>query len=235
MKFCIVIPCYNHEETLASAVASLPAGVDAVVVDDGSDTPVRAVGGAEVLRLEKNSGKAAALGAGFARARSLGATHVVSMDSDGQHPAEYLGKIMDAARENPENIVVAVRDFDNPAVPAGRRFLNRFSNFWFRAETGKTLGDTQCGFRCYPLDVLERLDLRLEGFVFEVELLVKAAWAGTDFCQVPIPAVYTAQTLAKSHYKPFADTLKFSAMNTRLFFESVFLPKSALKKIALKK
>lgn len=235
MKFCIVIPCYNHEETLAAAVASLPAGVDAVVVDDGSDTPVGAVGGAEVLRLEKNSGKAAALREGFARARSLGATHAISMDSDGQHPAEYLGKIMDAARANPESIVVAVRDFDNPTVPAGRRFLNRFSNFWFRAETGKTLGDTQCGFRCYPLEVLEKLDLRLDGFAFEVELLVKAAWAGTGFCEVPIPAIYTAQTLAKSHYKPFADTLKFSAMNTRLFFESVFLPKSVLKKIALKK
>lgn len=241
MKFVAIIPCYNHADTLADVLSGLPEGLEAIVVDDGSRTPVRIPAAApyaprtHLFRLERNSGKAAALRAGFALARKLGATHALTLDADGQHPLEYVEKLVDLSRANPEKIAVAARDFDSPAVPRPRAFMNRFSNFWFRAETGKTLGDTQCGFRCYPLDLLSKLDLRLDGFVFEVELLVKAAWAGADFCELKIPAIYSAQTLEKSHYRPIVDTLRFTLMNTRLFFASVFCGKETLRRIALKK
>ena len=264
MKFCAVIPCHNHGDTIGGVLASLPPELDAVAIDDGSAEPVRLpasfgaraasfadsaaalsagfpsedFGGGRrvfVLRLEKNCGKAEALKVGFAFAKKLGATHAITIDADGQHSAEHLPRLMAAAEAAPQALVLAARDFSNPSVPRARRFMNKFSNFWFWAETGSRLGDTQCGFRVYPLALIDSLDLRFGGFVFEVELLVKAAWLGAKFAQVKIPAVYTKAALRKSHYRPIADTLKFTLMNTRLFFASVFFSKPRLRRIASKK
>ena len=58
---------------------------------------------------------------------------------------------------------------------------------------------------------------------------------GVEIVQLPIPALYDSESLEGSHYKPFADTLKFTAMNTKLFFASLLLPKKTLRKLALKK
>lgn len=110
-----------------------------------------------------------------------------------------------------------MRGFGCSAIPPARKFMNKFSNFWFRAETGISVADTQCGYRCYPLAQIARLKMDFGGFVFETELLVKAAWAGVEIVQLPIPALYDSESLEGSHYKPFADTLKFTAMNTKLF------------------
>ena len=65
-----------------------------------------------------------------------------------------------------------------------------FSNFWFRLQTGQVLGDTQSGFRGYPLAVLERLKLREKHYAFEIEVLVKAAWGGIKLDEVNISVYY---------------------------------------------
>ncbi len=236
MKFCAIIPSYNHSETLAKVLETLPEQLFAIVVDDGSDVPIRInFPHAKVIRHQKNLGKASALKTGFSEARSLGFTHAITIDADGQHPTEFIAQMLSAAQNAPEKIIIAARDFENSSIPAQRKFMNKFSNFWFRVETGVVVNDTQCGFRCYPLDVLNRLDLRLGGFVFEVELLVKAAWSGVEFFEISIPAIYSKETLNKSHYRPIVDTLRFTAMNFRLFFASLFFSKSRLKRIADKK
>ncbi len=236
MKFCVIIPCYNHSDSLSVLLSQLPSELLKIVVDDGSDAPVNvSAENLQIFRFSQNSGKAEALKKGFELAKELGCTHAITIDSDGQHPPAFIETMIDVAQKNPNNIVVAVRDFDNSAIPAGRKFLNKFSNFWFWAETSKRLGDTQCGFRCYPLSLFEKLDIAIGGFCFEVELLVKASWAGFDFSEVKIPAIYSRKTLEKSHYRPIVDTFRFTMMNTRLFFASVFFSKKMLKKIFLKK
>jgi len=236
MKTVAVIPCHNHADTLPQLLAEITRSMPAVVVDDGSDIPVKTdIPEVCVVRLEKNSGKAAALKAGFARAREMSATHAITIDADGQHPPEYAALLAKEARKFPQSIIIAARDFDAPQVPKARRFMNKFSNFWFAVETGMLLGDTQCGLRCYPLDALEALEISRGGFAFEVELLVKAAWAGFSFREIAIPALYTQESLEKSHYRPIADTVKFSLMNTDFFLKKLFLGKRKLREISLKK
>jgi glycosyltransferase involved in cell wall biosynthesis len=90
MKPCIVIPCYNHPATVAAVAASAQPYAPVIVVDDGSTVKLPALPGCTFLRLEKNSGKAAALRAGFQHAAELGYTHAITMDADGQHFAEDL-------------------------------------------------------------------------------------------------------------------------------------------------
>lgn len=236
MSACVIIPCYNHIKELPKILAALSLSLSVFVIDDGSDIPVKLENpNVKILRLKKNSGKAEALKAGFKLAQENGFTHAITMDSDGQHPPKFVPKFLEKLKENPEAIIVGVRDFEASEIPPARKFMNKFSNFWFKAETGIALGDTQCGFRAYPLHKISELKLNFGGFVFEVELLVKAAWAGIKICEIQIPAIYTESSNEGSHYRPFVDTVKFSLMNTRLFFASVFFPKKILKKLALKK
>ena len=233
---CALIPCYNHNDTLARVVAGLPTWVNVLIIDDGSEIPINPPNErSTVLRLEKNSGKAVALQTGFAHARKLGYTHAVALDSDGQHAPEVFDEIASLARETPDAIIAGVRDFSSENVPSQRRFMNKFSNFWFWFETGITLQDTQCGYRCYPIDVISTLNLSESGFVYEAELLVKASWAGIKIVQKQVPCIYSEKSTSRSHYKPFVDTMRFSKMNSKFAFMAMFLTRKRLAKIALKK
>lgn len=240
MRFCIIIPSYNHNDTLYEVLKSiegvLPGGVAVIVVDDGSEPPVCLSNPSRILmRIAQNSGKANAMRVGFKRAAEMGFTHAVTMDADGQHPASALPGIVRAAIDNPDSVIVGVRNFDLPQVPKIRRTFNKFSNFWFRHQTGIEMADTQCGFRCYPLSVIDAVDVPFKGFVFEAELLVKASWAGVPIVQFPIPTIYTEESVKKSHYKPLKDTMRFSVLNAKLTFMAAFFPKRLLRRISLKK
>ncbi len=234
VRICALVPCHNNADTVCAVVRGLPAGTFAIVVDDGSDIPVSVSSPmCGVLRFPRNRGKAEALKAGFAEAAARGFTHAVALDADGQHPPELFGMFADAARANPDAIIAGVRDFSGRSVPPARRFMNRFSNFWFRFETSVDLGDTQCGYRCYPLEKISRLKISRGGFSYEAEMLVRAAWAGMEIIPVGVPAVYTEESLRASHYRPIADTARFSAMNAEFAFMSLVLPRKILRRLSV--
>ena len=92
MKFCVIIPCYNHSDTLGKVLDEIGGKTPVIVVDDGSNPPVSvSLSGIYLLRNEKNKGKAAALKSGFKLAAELGFTHAITLDSDGQHPPRFIG------------------------------------------------------------------------------------------------------------------------------------------------
>ena len=110
MKPCVIIPCYDHAATVAGVARSARAHCPVIVVDDGSTTPLPELPGCQIIRLDYNRGKGAALRAGFQRAGELGFTHAITMDSDGQHFADDLPEFLAAAAAQPEALIVGVRD-----------------------------------------------------------------------------------------------------------------------------
>src|SRR5690349_9388344 len=108
MKFCIVIPCFDHAGTVAKVVRAAQAHCPVFVVDDGSNVPLPEMP-ATIVRLETNQGKGAALRAGFRRAFDEGFTHAITMDADDQHSAEDLPKFMAAATAQLDALIVGVR------------------------------------------------------------------------------------------------------------------------------
>ena len=61
IKICVAIPTYNHSERLQEIIDTLPPKMSAIVVDDGSFPPISLKpGSADILRFEKNAGKAEA-------------------------------------------------------------------------------------------------------------------------------------------------------------------------------
>lgn len=221
----LVIPLYNHTATVRQvAERCLAIHPDVLVVDDGStDGGAAALDGlpVNVLRHPQNRGKGAAILTAAAEARRLGMSHIVTIDADGQHDPADFSRFREAIEKDPDAVIVGTRDFATANVPGPSRFGRRFSNFWLRLQTGKSLGDTQSGFRAYPLMVLEQLRLGQKHYSFEVEVLVKAAWAGVELREVPISVYYPPAGERVSHFRAVRDNFRLTLLNTHLTLRSV--------------
>ena len=226
MKACVVIPCFNHAATVAAVARAARAYGPVLVVDDGSTEPLPELPECTVIRQGPNRGKGAALRAGLQKAAELGFTHAITMDADGQHFAEDLPKFLAAAQAQPGALVVGVRDFRAAGCPTHRRRSNAVSTFWFRVETGVRLGDTQCGFRCYPLALAQRLKARSERYAFELEFMVRAAWLDVPIVPVAVTCSYRPDQLRQSHFRPVVDLARITLMNIGLVLQSWCVPQA---------
>lgn len=224
-RILIVIPVYNHAATLRQVVEqALAVHPEVLVVDDGSlDRPLDRLHGLPVRLASHpvNRGKGATIQTAARLALGLGMSHIVTIDADGQHDPADFPKFAATVTAEPMAIVVGARDFSVANVPGSSRFGRKFSNFWLRLQTGKTLSDTQSGFRAYPLAVLDGLKLREQHYSFEVEVLVRGAWAGVPLREVPISVHYPPPGERVSHFKAFRDNLRLTALNTHLTLRSV--------------
>jgi len=226
MKPCVIIPCFDHVATVAAVAQGARLLCPVIIVDDGSARPLPEMPGCKIVRLDRNSGKGAALRAGFECAAAEGFTHAITMDADGQHRVEDLPKFIAATESQPEALIVGVRDFHASGAPAGRRRSNAVSTFWFHVETGVRLGDTQCGFRSYPVELTQRLKTRSERYAFELEFMVRAAWVRTPIVPVPLICGYQPEQLRQSHFRPVVDLTRITVMNIGLVLQSWIVPQS---------
>lgn len=101
-------------------------------------------------------------------------------------------------------------------VPGKSSFGNKFSNFWYRFETGIDLPDTQTGFRLYPLKPISTMKFFTRKYEFEIEAIVRLAWAGVKVVAVPITVYYPPKEERISHFRPFKDFTRISIVNTVL-------------------
>ncbi len=226
-RIAVVIPVYNQPHRLREVVCRCLAVCPRVlVVDDGSDekvAPSLADLSVEVLRHEVNRGKGTAIRTAAHYLRERGATHMVTLDADGQHDPEDLPRFLEVIREHPEALVIGVRDFTAAPVPASSRFGRAFGNFWVRVQTGTKVHDIQSGFRAYPLWVLERLRCWSRRYAFEVEVVVRALWGGVSVHEVPVRVHYPPpgrrrgeESSAPTHFHKLSDNLRLTVLNTHL-------------------
>jgi len=225
IKIIVLIPVYNHSETIRDVVIdTMDYQHDVMVVDDGSDIEVAGIlSGLDVtvVRHTRNMGKGTAILTGASKAHSMGYTHIITIDADGQHDPADLPKMISAAEKNPQSIIVGKRAFEKADVPGPSVFGRSFSNFWLRVQTGQSVGDTQSGFRAYPLAILNMLNLREKHFSFEVEVLVKAIWSGVNVLEVDVSVYYPPGNKRVTHFLKFRDNFRISLLNTRLTMRSI--------------
>jgi uncharacterized protein (DUF2062 family) len=234
-NICIVIPVFNHSLTVGRVAREARDYFPVIVVNDGctDDTGkvLAAESGISVITLPRNQGKGAALRAGFAEAERRGFTHAITIDADGQHATRELPAFASASRRQPEAFVIGVRDLVKENAPRGRRITNNISTFWLKVETGVALADTQCGYRSYPLKTINRLRLKSQRYAYELEVMVKAAWAGIPLLAQPVSADYAAATSRLSHFHPWRDMARISLLHSRLSIQSFCVP-ALLRKLS---
>ena len=202
----VVIPALNEERAIRDvALDALRYCEKVIVVDDGSSDRTFA-------RVEAPQGKALALSDGFARALENGCDGVLTMDGDGQHAAADLPRLLAAAKQYPNHIVIGARLLGKDAQPGRNRFGNRVADFFVSWTCGQRIADTQSGQRYYPRAVVElALTLPHDGFVFESEILIEAANRGIRTISVPIHSRYEDDRRA-SHFKPIRDVARITRM-----------------------
>jgi len=127
------------------------------------------------------------------------------------------------------------RDMDQPGVPGKSSFGNKFSNFWFKFETGITLPDTQTGYRLYPLEEISKIKLFTRRFETEIEVLVKLAWRGVPIVPVKIDVIYDKDERV-SHFRPIRDFTRISILNTWFVILTLlyYLPKRLIGRVKKK-
>lgn len=210
MDVLIAVPAFNEAMTVGDVVAAARRHAPVLVVDDGStdDTAARAAAaGATVLRHASRRGKGAAIASAIAAARRSGASRVVTLDADAQHDPDDLPALLSAASTAPSAVIVGARRED--ALPPTRALAVRVAGFWMNWITGETIGDTQSGFRVYPLDLFDDTVPRGGRFVFETAILVDALQRGRRVCEIPIRSVPFAARPSRFH--PLADGTAIAA------------------------
>lgn len=226
-EIMIVIPVYNHGKTLFDVIERCKKVHDNIlVINDGStDLPRGQIDADNVkwIHHKHNRGKGAAILTAAAFALKQGMTHIITIDADLQHDPNDILLFKQNIQSDPKSVFVGKRDFSAPTIPKLSKFGRQFSNFWFRVETGESIGDAQSGFRAYPLFIFEQLSLSGKHYAFEIEVLVKAAWAGVWVKDVEISVHYPSPEKRISHFKLFKDNLRLTKLNTKLTLRS-FLP-----------
>ncbi len=231
-RACVIVPTYNNERTIAEVLRRIQAFTRHIIVVNDGSTPetLSAIRNLEevpeIVDYTPNRGKGYALMRGFRRALELGYRYAVTIDSDGQHYPEDIPAIMSCHKAHPDALIVGARNLTADNMPAKNTFANKFSNFWFRLQTGIPLEDTQSGYRLYPL---QRINLRwpiTPRYEAELELLVFSAWRGVPVVSVPVRVYYPPEGERVSHFRPFWDFFRISVLNTVLTFGalSYYLP-----------
>jgi uncharacterized protein (DUF2062 family) len=149
----------------------------------------------------------------------MGFDAILTLDADGQHDPADARLLLAAAQEVWPAILVGARRM--AAAPRASRFGRVFSNFWVRLECGRSLADSQSGYRLYPVPFLLSRRFFSRRFSFEVEVLVRAAWAGLPLLSVPVAVHYPPGNQRVSHFRLFRDNLRLSGLHTALLVRSL--------------
>lgn len=240
------MPTYNNHKTLQRVINGvLEYTSNLIVVNDGCTDNTQEILSKytklTTLHLPVNQGKGNALSVGLKKAEELGFEYAITIDSDGQHYPKDIPLFLETLHysTNKDLLLIGARNLNANGMPRKNTFANKFSNFWFWAETGTQLEDTQSGFRLYPVKKVNKLKLFTTKYEFEIEVIVKASWNDVEVKNIPINVLYDKDERV-SHFRPFKDFVRISLLNTYLVFIALLYIKPrnlirSIKKKGLKK
>lgn len=228
MKYCVIVPIFNHPEKLASLTRSLlEKGLPIILIDDGSAETchqvIREVTSTNpditLITHKENKGKGAAIKTGLRKALQSGFSHAIQIDADGQHELNDIDKFIAKSKEFPEALIAGYPKYD-ASVPKHRYYSRYASHIWVWINTLSThIIDSMCGYRIYPtkLSVVliqdEKMGDRMD---FDGEFIVRWYWRGHQVKQLQTKVIYPADGI--SHFNLIRDNKLISLMHARLFF-----------------
>jgi apolipoprotein N-acyltransferase len=197
----VVLPTFNERDTIERVITGVlerPEHPDVIVVDDSSPDgtaevvrPIAARDGrVRLLERPPRSGLASAYLDGFTTALREGYDLTVEMDSDLSHDPSELSRLLDAARQH--DLTVGSRYVAGGSVTNWSRVrvaLSRGANAYARFMLGLPIHDATSGYRVYRRPLLEELlrtPFASSGYVFQIELVMRADRGGFDVAEVPI-------------------------------------------------
>ena len=206
----IVLPAYNEAGVILKVLDGLPRklkvgrqelDVQIIVVNDGStDGTAKQVAKRRRVHLINhvlNSGAGAATRTGLHYALSLGVNYAVTMDSDGQHAANDIPKVLSPIISKRADMVIGSRLLDTKGMPRHRVIGNKGLSFITFLLFGVFVTDSQSGLRAYNQKALQKISFHSNNYAFCSEMIWKAKQAKLRIQEVPIKAIYTDYSIRK--------------------------------------
>lgn len=209
LDLSIIIPAFNEEARLEPTLRDTIAyfrgrggsrTVEVIVVDDGSLDHTSALVNRlaaqfdelRLFRLAANRGKGYAVRTGVVNARGR---LILFADADGATPIAEIERL-EAALTAGADVAIGSRALHGEGVRIAakiyRRLMGRMFHQLVRLLTVRGIRDTQCGFKLFRADVGHDLfsRLRMNGFSFDVEVLLMAQRQGYRIAEVPVNWVH---------------------------------------------
>ncbi|KAL4655411.1 dolichol-phosphate mannosyltransferase subunit 1 isoform X1 [Arapaima gigas] len=207
-KYSVLLPTYNERENLPLIVWLLvkyfgESGFDyeIIVIDDGSPDGTLQVaqqlqdiyGGDRILLRprEKKLGLGTAYIHGIKHATG---NFIIIMDADLSHHPKFIPEFIQKQKEGEFDVVSGTRYSGNGGVygwDLRRKLISRGANFLTQVLLRPGASDLTGSFRLYKKEVLEQLVERCvsKGYVFQMEMIVRARQLGYSIGEVPISFV----------------------------------------------
>jgi glycosyltransferase involved in cell wall biosynthesis len=220
----VLVPSYKAaaslERLLPKLIVMLPAS-SVCVADDGSHDGTEAVcakNGVLYVSNLVNKGKGAALVKGFLYLISQhGASWIITMDADGQHSVDDIPLFLNRIREAPgAGIIIGRRDMRPGKMPLARIASNTLTSLFLSLLTGRTILDSQCGFRAYSAACINAAPCGCFRFEMESEIIMRACARGFSIEFMPVQTLYFS---TRSHISHVADTLRWLRAVVIVFVE----------------
>jgi len=202
----VVVPTYNERENLpvfVRRVLALGPAFRVLVVDDNSPDGTGAVadalaaahpGRVSVLHRPAKLGLGPAYVAGLGAALAAAGPDelVATMDADLSHDPADLPRLVAIVAAGGCDVAVGSRYVPGGGTrgwPLGRRLLSRLGGRYAATILGLPLADPTSGFKVFRPAMLRAVDVRSigsDGYVFNIEIAVRALRRGGRVAEVPI-------------------------------------------------
>ena len=206
-KYSVILPTYNERSNLpiityliAKTFDEASLDWEIVIVDDASPDGTQEVAKQLIsaygskIQLRPRKGK---LGLGTAYVHGLEyatGNFIIIMDADFSHHPRFIPQFIAKQASNDYDIVLGTRYAGNGGVYGWdfkRKLVSRGANLLSRVILRPNVSDVTGSFRLYKRDVLKRVisETKSKGYVFQMEMIVRAREAGYKIGEVPIDFV----------------------------------------------
>lgn len=203
LKIYIVVPAYNEEICLADAIRDLKIhGYDnIIVIDDGStDDTGRIARGNGVILLSHpiNLGQGSAIQTGLEYAILSGADIIITFDSDGQHIAADIEKLIEPLVDCRAEVSLGSRFLNkNSNTPLVKKVMLKGGTLLLYMMYGIMLTDTHNGLRAFTVDAASKMKLESSGMEHASEIIEKIKLEKIRYIEVPVTIRYTDYSIKK--------------------------------------
>jgi dolichol-phosphate mannosyltransferase len=189
MKPIVLIPTYNESKSIKEildGIKNINESIDVLIIDDNSPDKtadyVKSLdfSNVDILHRAQKDGLGNAYKAAIKKILQSDTystyTHLISMDADGSHRPEDLEKMLKISAANPESFILGSRWISGGAIvnwPSHRKWLSKAGTRYAKWALKMQINDLTGGFRIYPREVLESIDLdqiTSNGYCYQIEM-----------------------------------------------------------------